>query len=204
MRAMRRFAFSGDVACLEIARGHDGFLRGNPEPVVIFATYLVSGGDAHVVGRSLHRFRANSPFPSAAAADQTALPSCCADLGEAVAPDWTVLALGLEEDGGKDVQRLFGAVEHHKSLSLWLPDSGEVEPVSLGGLPITNEWDVPREVQLLVEGSEVGDTCRSDKWIGAVCWRVHGREAARRCRFRLPFLAEDRKNDWTLIVDISS
>ena len=36
-----------------------------------------------------------------------------------------------------------------------------------------------------------------------VCWTLHGHEGGQESRFRLPFLSEDRRNDWTAIVNIT-
>lgn len=190
------------MKCLEIARGHDGFLRGDPEPVVVVAAYLVNPPYVQVVGRSLHRFEVHSPFPSTATSKEQALPSCSIELAGGL-PRWAVLAVGLEDDGGQDVQRVFGALEHTQMLSLWAPDDQEVEPLSLASIPTKPEWVSPRPVQLLFEGQPFAATCRSDKWIGAVCWMIEGREVGARSLFRLPFLSEDRRNDWTAIVDIT-
>ncbi len=51
------------VHSLEVARGHDGFLRGDPEPVVIAALYAAIPGEMSLVGRALSRFDAPRPFP---------------------------------------------------------------------------------------------------------------------------------------------
>jgi hypothetical protein len=197
------FTFHGQVTGLEIARGHDGFLRGNPEPVIIFAAYLVTAGGLQIVGRSLHRFRASKPFPSAAKVDTPELPACRILLHAGATARWAVLAIALEEDGGEDVQRLFGAVEHHKNLSVWPSGAIDVEPQSLASVPFTDEWRLPREVDLLVDGLAASSSCRSDKWIGAVCWLMPGNETGMLAGYRLPFLAEDGRNDWTAIVAIS-
>jgi hypothetical protein len=196
-------SFFGDVACLEIARGHDGFLRGDPEPVLILAVYLVDGVATRLIGRSLHRFRAHSPFPSQATVDRPALPSCSVRPREHGSLRWVVLAIALEEDGCRDVQRMFGAVEHHRTLSVWVPDSAEPDPVSVATLAETNALSAPREVDLLVDGHSAAATCTSDKWIGSVCWWLEGRGSGLRSRFRLPFLSADGRNDWTAIVDVA-
>ena len=192
----------GEVLCLEIARGHDGFLRGDPEPVLIVAAYLLQGPFVQVVGRSLHRFQAHSPFPSNATAKERGLPSCTIEL-ETELPRWVVLAIALEDDGGEDVQRVFGAVEHHAMMSVWATDQPEVDPLALSAIPEEPGWFPPRPVNVLLEGRPAAATCRSDKWIGAVCWTMRGRERPERGRYRLPFLAENRKNDWTALVDIT-
>ena len=192
------------MTCLEIARGHDGFLRGNPEPVLVVATYLAQAQSLQLVGRTLHRFRATSPFPSDATVDNRLLPSGAVRVDTSHAPHWIVLVAALEEDGGKDVQRVFGAVEHHTRLTLWRADGADLEPMSLLGLPANTDWQYPREVDLFVDGQTLGATCRSDRWVGAVCWTLTGVEGAGRARFRLPFVSKDERNDWTAIAEISA
>jgi hypothetical protein len=199
------FAFEGEMTCLEIARGHDGFFRGNPEPVVVVAAYLAQASSLQLVGRTLHRFRATSPFPSEASVDRRPLPSGGVRVGTNYSPHWIVLAAALEEDGGKDVQRVFAAVEHHSRLSIWRADGADLEPMSLLSLPSTDSaWGYPREVDVFVDGQTLGNSCRSDKWIGAVCWTLTGAEGAGRSRFRLPFVSKDERNDWTAIAEISA
>jgi hypothetical protein len=198
-----QFTFYGRLTCLEIARGHDGFLRGKPEPVVIVAAYLVDGTTTYVVGRMLHRFKVTQPFPSEARSEATALPMSTVTVPDETTPRWVVLAIALEEDGGKDVQRLYGAVERYRALTVWTPDTRDVDPLPLHALPETEDWNVPREVELSVEGATESALCQSDKWIGAVCWRIRARGGSKKSRFRLPFLAADGRNDWTAIVDIT-
>jgi hypothetical protein len=197
------FPFSGQLLSLEIARGHDGFLRGSPEPVLLVGAYLVVEASVYVVGRTLHRFVVKTPFPSEATADRAALPSCAVELGTAGSAKWVVLAIALEQDGGEDVQRLFGAIEHHDSISVWAPESGDIEPVTLGALPETAEWATPRPVHVSLGGRSAADGCSSDKWIGAVIFWLRGHRAPQSGRFRLPFLAADGRNDWTAIAEIS-
>jgi hypothetical protein len=192
--------FEGEITTLEIARGHDGFLRGSPEPILIFATYLLAGPVLQVAGRTLHRFRATKPFPSNALADKKALPACSVRVPNGQSLRWAALAIALEEDGGEDVQRIFGAVEHHQRLSVLTPDPADVEPHTFASLPVAVEWSLPREVDVLLDGMALSGTCRSDKWIGAVCWLM---TASARCRYRLPFLAPNERNDWTAVVEIA-
>ncbi len=198
----RPFSFHGEVVGLEIARGHDGLLRGDPEPVVVVGAYLLNPPYVQVVGRSLHRFQAHIPFPSTATTKDRSLPAGSIQMPKG-APRWVVLALALEEDGGLDVQRAFGALEHHAALSVWASEERDVEPYGLSTIPATPTWFLPRAVQLQVDGAPFAGTCRSDKWIGAVCWMLEGREPPDRARYRLPFLAEDRRNDWTAVLDVT-
>ena len=100
-----------------------------------------------------------------------------------------------------DVQRMYGALERHGSLSVWSTDHSQVEPVALAGL--RDLWRAPCAVELAIEGSAAAGTCRSDKWIGAVCWAMSPRPGAPVSAYRLPFLASNGRNDWTALVSIA-
>jgi len=194
------FSFAGEIQGLEVARGYDGFLRGDPEPVVVVAVLVVSGESVQLAGRSLHRFRAEGPFPGVATTTHRKLAPCTLHL-DAGFPTWLVLAAALEVDGGVDVQRIFGAMERHAALSLWASDLREFEARPLAALAGDPEWATPRAVQLLSDGEAFGPSCQSDKWIGAASWSIPGSSYPVSRRFRAPFLSEDRRNDWTAIVD---
>src|SRR5688572_25110651 len=52
------------VESLEITRGHDGLLRGKPEPVLLLAVYrMAEVGGAMLVGRLLRRMRVEQAPP---------------------------------------------------------------------------------------------------------------------------------------------
>lgn len=194
--------FRGRVAELEIARGHDGLFRGPPDPVLVVGVYAVGDGHAALVGRSLHRFRPTGSFPSKVPPrdDERALPT--ADLRTDAPMRFVALAVALEEDGGKDVQRIYGAVEHVGKLALWAAEHLEVDPVGVGGLEGA-AWSAPVAVDLQIDGALASATCTSDKWIGAVAWALAPRKPAWATRYRLPFQSADRRNDWTALLDVT-
>ena len=195
---MTECLFRGAIDKLEIARGHDGFLRGGPDPVLVAAIYAAAGGDFRLVGRSLHKFESKTEFPTEVKPNVVELPAVVIQ-ADALAR-FLFLAIMLEEDGGKDVQRLFGAVEHQSMLSAWATDRTEVDPAPLATIAANATFQTPTRVDLLLEGQPVANTCKSDKWIGAVCCALPARAPAARSLYRFPFLAPDRMNDWTLIV----
>jgi hypothetical protein len=63
----QKLRFQLEVAALEIARGHDGLLKGRPEPVLLVGVYMRDANAIHLLGRSLHRFRVPGPMPCVAA-----------------------------------------------------------------------------------------------------------------------------------------
>lgn len=195
---MTECLFRGAIDTLEIARGHDGFLRGGPDPVLVAAIYAAAGDDFRLVGRSLHKFESKTEFPTEVKPNITELPSVLVQVE--VPTRFLFLAIMLEEDGGKDVQRLYGAVEHPSMLSAWAIEQADVDPVPLSAITASRRFQTPTRVDLLLEGQPVANTCKSDKWIGAVCCSLPARDPAARSLYRFPFLAPNRKNDWTLIV----
>jgi hypothetical protein len=200
------FRFHGRVDKLEIARGHDGLLRGPPDPVLAIAIYVGDPSTFRLLGRSLHRFHPRGSFPATVAPDTELLPSGAIDVSTSFR--YVAVAVALEEDGGVDVQRIYGALEHHRMLSVWAPDRAEPEPFSLVTLPDTAAWTVPAEVDLVIDGVSASSSCASDKFIGAVCWTMQPRaevptSAYRASVYRLPFLSADRRNDWTALVAIA-
>ena len=189
--------FRGAIDKLEIARGHDGFLRGGPDPVLIAAIYAATRKEFRLVGRSLHKFESKTKFPTEVRPDRVELPSVV--IQSEAPPNFLFLAIMLEEDGGEDVQRLYGAVEHQSMLSVWALEQAEVDPAPLT-VATSGAFQSPTRVDLLIEGQPVANTCKSDKWIGAVCFALAARNPAARSLYRFPFLAPNRKNDWTLII----
>lgn len=196
---MRRATFQGKVEKLELARGHDGFLRGGPDPVLLLGVYGVFGSTVRLLGRSLHRFASRTKFPTEIAPDAPAIPAFAI---EAEGFHFLVLAVALEEDGGRDVQRLFGAFEHVALLSVWSPERSEVDPIALAAFPVDVEHTVPTTVEMVIDGEQASSSCKSDKWIGAVCWSLLPRAPAGLATYRLPFLAPDRRNDWTAVLNV--
>jgi hypothetical protein len=190
--------FRGAIDKLEIARGHDGFLRGGPDPVLIAAIYAATAKEIRLVGRSLHKFESKTEFPTEVKPDKVELPAVVIQAEQSMRS--LFLAIMLEEDGGADVQRLYGAVEHHAMLSAWTIEQAEVDPTALETIAKTISFHAPTRVDLLLEGQPVANTCKADKWIGAVCCALMARDPAARSLYRFPFLAPNRKNDWTLIV----
>ena len=96
-----------------------------PEPAVLVAVYACVGPEVTVIGRTLHRFRPEGPFPCAVVSGITALPEGAVTTTAGV--HYVVVAVALEEDGQRDTQRIFGALEHHRRLTLWAVDHEEVE-----------------------------------------------------------------------------
>lgn len=204
---MHQHDFSFEIYSLDIARGHDGFLRGDPEPVVLAAVYVLDGTDVRTMDKALYRFTAQSPFPS------TAPPQSSLAISAQIhhqKPIWfAVLAIALERDAGGDVQRMYGALDHHEGLSLYRPEGDELAPIHVAELVDRREaWRYPQKTQLLVDGSYASAGCSDDEWVGSVAWVMSGRtppfstRRQTRSEFRLHFRAADERNDWTALARV--
>jgi hypothetical protein len=192
-----------DVEELEIARGHDGLLRGAPEPVLILAAYLVDETQVRTLGRALHRFAPRRPFPSRVAPDQ--VRSIAVEITHHVPIHIVVLALALEEDSSRGVQAAFGAVEHHGALTLWQSSSHDPTPMTLGELTGSDDaWRYPAPVHVLAANRDMAALCDGDKWVAGVAWVMHPSLNPSGGAFRLPFQSADRRNDWTALVTATS
>lgn len=190
-----------EVASMEVVAGDDGLFGGAPEPTLVVGLYAVGRGQPLLLGRALARFRPTRKLPvTVAPTERTGVAvefvSAANDL------HFVVLAIALEEDGGKDVRRLYGALEHPYELSVFSHVAREVTPVSLGEVR-TASWpvDQPTGVELLVDGSPA--RCKDDSLVGATVLHLSARETSATSLYRMPFRTADRKNDWTVFLHVT-
>jgi hypothetical protein len=194
-------SFSGRVDALEIARGHDGLFRGKPDPVLVVGAYWFDGAMVRTFGRSIHKFDVKKNAPTLVRADSEALPTCVLPRGGGDA--YYVLAIAIEENDADGVTALYGAVERPHQLSVSPLEKTEVDCFPLTALPRTREWSVPVAVQLLAGGGHASALCRSDTLVGAVAFWLPARVPAHASSYRLPFVSDDKTNDWTALVTIA-
>jgi hypothetical protein len=194
-------SFSGRVDALEIARGHDGLFRGKPDPVLVVGTYWFDGAMVRTFGRSIHRFDVHANAPTLSRPDSAAFPSCTLPAGGGDA--FYVVAIAIEENDADGVTSLYGAVERPQHLSVSPIEKTEVDCFPLAALPRSREWSIPVSVQLLVGGGHASALCRSDTLVGAVVFWLPARPMAMASSYRLPFVSDDKKNDWTALVTIA-
>ena len=184
--------------CLEVTRGHDGFLRGKPEPTLLIAAYRACG--AHplaLVGRLLVRARLDCDIPcSVALGEQELHYDASFGEGERI----VVLVLAVEEDSGAGVRALYAALETPDRFLLYDAASSEPAPRDLA------EWGKARclaptaqPVEVLLGETSLMNLASSDDYVSAAAFSVgthtHCDEV-----WRLPFIAPDARNDWTLVA----
>lgn len=194
--------FSVAMTKLELAKGHDGFLRGAPEPVVMLGSYLLAAAGPRLLGRTIYRVNVPDKFPC------TVLPHDAEVLSAYYhAPGSAALltiALALEEDDGSGVGRLFADLEAVGHLALWPQYLDIPAPLELAELlPVHDAWLVPHKVSVMHGNEHLSERCLGDEWIGA-CAFITPTDRRRTERVRTHFVSLDERNDWTaeLVVGV--
>ena len=186
------------LEALEVARGHDGLLRGRPEPTLLIAAYRTNGVlPASLVGRQLVRARLNGDIPCSVALAQ---PELRYDARFAPTERILILAFAVEEDSGEAVQALYAAFEAPSQLLLYSPLEAVPSPLALDEWA-RNECAAPSaaNVEVLFDGAHFEQIDGSDQFISASAFSVSTQLRADEA-WRLPFVARDQRNDWTLIL----
>jgi hypothetical protein len=191
---------------LEMTRGHDGFLRGRPEPVLLIAHLRAGGGrPLTLCSRLLIRFAPRGRFPlDAPALGEKEAHSRLG--GASTAIDHLLLILAFEENSGVDIQHYHSLVESPDlatQLRVWQSEADVPAPVPL---PAAAHWSAgPHRVRLLdaTRNRGVGDAadaCRSDTLVDAAVVPLStqsGREA-----FTIPLRSDDERNLWSARVAV--
>ncbi len=186
------------VETLEVARGHDGFLRGKPEPVLLIAAYRANGlAPALLVGRILVRAEVKSDMPCNVALGEQQLHY---DARFAVTERIVVLVIAVEEDSGDGVQALYTALETPEQLLLYSAGDSVPAPRSLSDWA-GNDCSAPAAptVEVLSASTRLEELASSDKYISAAAFSV-STQARTDEVWRLPFVSRDARNDWTLVL----
>lgn len=183
---------------LEVARGHDGFLRGKPEPALLVAVYRTDGAHpASLVGRLLLRAQVKSGMP------------CSVELGArelryearfATTERLLALVLSVEENTGDGVAALYTLFENPAKLLIYNAGESVPSPLSL------EEWakrecraPTAHAIEVLRDGGSLEELAESDQFIAASAFTV-GAHARSNEDWRMQFVARDERNDWTLLV----
>jgi len=183
---------------LEVARGHDGFLRGKPEPALLVAAYRTNGAlPVSLVGRLLLRARLEKSIP------------CSVELGArelrydarfGALERLLLLVFAVEENGGEGVAALYAAFDDPTQLLIY--DASELVPNPLA----LEEWaksecpaPLARPIELLLAGESLEKTTSSDQFIAASAVSVLACARSDEA-WRFPFVARDARNDWTLLL----
>jgi hypothetical protein len=184
---------------VKLERGHDGFLRGKPEPVIMVAGYAVGGSRAVVLDCARQSLHVNRSFPCQIEPRQ---PILLFSVRAAGAARLLVLGLAFESDGGEDVNRMFQALTMPEDWMVRDGSSAMAAPFRLRELEIFPPHDPPnaQRVRLTYRDKDIATCCTEDDWVGA-SMIVLPTEPSRR-RWSMHFLSDDRRNDWTAQVEL--
>lgn len=207
------FRLRMELTALELASGHDGLLRGMPEPVILLGVFLLANARALPLGRCLVRL--NQPvgrFPTTVTPPQ---PAVLRAKGRASASARiAVLAIAVEEDAGKDVERIYTHLAEGKNVRLWnLEDTvpspaalaelvqGPEAPGSLAASPAPVPHPVAVRVGVVADGADLRDLCKEDDLVGASLFVIPTTRQEE--GFRVHFTSGDKQNDWTALISVS-
>jgi len=183
---------------LEVTRGHDGFLRGKPEPVLLVAAYRTNGVlPASLVSRLLLRARIEQDMPCRVELAQRELRY---DARFADEERLLLLVFAVEENGGEGVASLYAAFENPGQLLIYDASEAIPNPRTLEEWA-KSECSAPcaRPIEVLLAGSALAEVTDSDQFIAASAFSVFAQARSDEA-WRLPFLARDARNDWTLLL----
>lgn len=186
------------LPALDLAKGHDGFMRGKPEPVLITVGYGLHAGGIELLGRALRRPEIRGAYPVSVATEAPELFRSSVQLS---CTRLALLTVALEEDDGKGVEQIYGALAEPQDLQLWRSDADVPAPVSLEqveDLSLSASSDL--QVNLIWGQSDLRDLCQQDSWIGASL--VVLPLARSRWSRLLRFVDEEERNDWSARLEI--
>lgn len=184
---------------LTVAKGHDGFLRGSPEPTLVLGAFLHEAGPkiARTVARGLWRFASPSAFPSEVATKGDGKVK--AELAVARPGQLVLLAIAIEEDAGDDVREIFAAMEDASRFEIWRPDDTVPQPRHFNELDAS--FSEPVRVNVQLDHDELQRVCKADDYISAQLVVIDANRRQKR-DLRLHFRSDDGLNDWTAQVHV--
>lgn len=190
-----------DLVALEMARGHDGLLRGHPEPSLVVGVYRVGEGPAELVGRGQITLHPSGSYPLVVELQEETgeLVRARVELGNE--QSLALLGIALERDGGRDLSSVYATMAEVGAIRLWDGTTAVPSPLPIGEMALREGAPVVQVVQLIVSGSDLGETCTDDELVGA-CLALRPRRRTSE-DVRLPFATADGANDWTAVLRIS-
>lgn len=188
-----------EMRSVELVRGHDGLLRGKPEPVLMVAAYARQPNGLQLMGRALRRPEIGSRYPMKIEMPEPVLFRAAI---QASCHHIVLLTLALEEDDGEGVKRVYGALAKPTALSVWPADAALPEPLALDELSQSlPNAEAGFAANVIVEQEDLRDLCQSDSMIGAQMMTLPT-ERNRWTRL-LRFRDELGRNDWTAELQIT-
>jgi hypothetical protein len=191
----RRFGLQ--IVDLEIAKGHDGLLRGAPEPVVVMGAFLIADGKCVLCGRGVFRFDSPKKIPDVITKKEGKAHGLIPKKHDA---RLAFVFAALEEDGGGAIQEVYARLERgahvvaidredHSLRALHLEEWPAPAPGTFAG---------PSAVDLQVDGEDL-QKLSGDDWVAASLLIVP-MPFSLSDPIRIHFRDGEGKNDWTLRI----
>ena len=195
---MPRRRIQANLESVQFDRGHDGFLRGKPEPVLLFAAYGVNAFGVGLLTFTRYILQVKKPFPTTVETDGV-------KLFRAPVPDGTrsliLFALALEFDKGPDIISLTRGLEDPNAWGVWATDSPVSVPFTFPDLALLKPFRPPAAMSSHVKylGKDIRTFCKKDDYVGAAVILI-GAQRSSQDTWQMRFLSQDKKNDWTALV----
>ncbi|MBT8496456.1 MAG: hypothetical protein KJO07_25640 [Deltaproteobacteria bacterium] len=187
-----------EVGKLEVVLGHDGFMRGHPEPVIAVAAYQLRGDALELVSRSLTHYAMTDPAPRWLVPREAAKVERHRVDGE---QPLLVLVVAMEEDDKDHVVQLYSELMHVHDLVVWDMGLGDAVPLSLADLPAGRTEMFAGQVGLRTSSGPPIDWATRDDYVGSAAFWLRPRKKMRRqvdCHLE----SRDGRNQWTVRVGV--
>jgi hypothetical protein len=185
---------------LELAKGDDGLLRGEPEPTLLVAVYCATAAHTRLGGRYLYRFERPGGYPCKVSTREPSREGCVVEVEPGAR--LVVVALAVEADSGGGLQALYAELERGDRIVVWESDSTILIPLHLHELeaPALAPGLVHR-VRLSFGEYDPAAQLEGDDWVDAAV--LHAAPEVQRGLHRLHFCSDDGRNDWTAELELA-
>jgi hypothetical protein len=197
-RTRKQFVF--EPITLEVTKGEDELMRGDPEMAVLIGIYRTAESGASLAARMAIRREVQGELPTVMLLDA---PACvyCARVGPTAR--FLVLAFALEQDSGAGVRELYASLETPAMIKLWTASDLVPNVTNLG------EWNgecvLPPQaahVEVLVDGRHATDLVQDDDYLSASAFIIEPSPDDYDELWRLGFESRDKANQWTATVRV--
>lgn len=194
---MARACLHTSLEAVAFRRGHDGFLRGKPEPVLLVAAYAVTGQTScRLLASAQQAVAVKGGYPTVTDVELGLLFR--ANLPRRGAGRLVVLCLGVEHDKGSDIARLSRELGRADAWGLWAARSPFNVPFTLPELALLKPFQPPEAmpVQAEVHGVDLREFCQKDDWVGGAATLLDATRADDQV-WDFPLVSDDGRNHWT-------
>lgn len=165
--------------------------------MLLIATYDARPGHARLLSRLITRYEAVRELPTAVK------PRDMRIKGVDVAPQLPIamLAIALEEDSSRDIQRLYADLDDADGIVVWPSEGVDSIPGTIDQITESLRPERVEPVELKIAGRFPADWFRADKYISsAAAWIVAS--GCKAIALEIPACSADGRNDWLARVSL--